>query len=238
MRFSKVPADAIAELTGRESDVQLVIFDFDGVIADSELISLSTLRDSLGTSGVELSIDEVRRRCLGVSVAGIAKMVAEVNPAADLDSFREDWETHLFVRFRQELQPVPGLLTLLDRIGARGIPFCIASSGTHERIGIALEAMDISDRFAHVFSAEEVRNGKPAPDLFLHAAASMNVAPRHCLVIEDSAFGVAAATAARMPAIGFVGGGHLDPIRVAHAAELTQAGAATIVDSHAHLFLG
>jgi HAD superfamily hydrolase (TIGR01509 family) len=228
--------DRAAALTRRDTHVELVIFDFDGVIADSEVISLSTLRDSLEGYGMQMSLDEVRRRCLGVSLAKISQMVAEETGAADLDRFRTDWETSLFARFRRALRPVTGVTDLLDRLVSRDIPYCIASSGTHERIGVALEAMNLRDRFAHVFSAEEVARGKPAPDLFQHAARSLKTHPDRCLVIEDSSFGVTAARAAGMPVIGFLGGAHLLSIRQAHAAELTQAGAHAICDSHDTLF--
>ncbi|MCV3274096.1 HAD family hydrolase [Roseobacter sinensis] len=225
-----------AALAGPNASVDLVIFDFDGVVADSEVISLTTLRESLKAHDLDLSLDEVRRRCLGVSVSKIAQMLVDENAAADVDRFRADWETRLFDRFRRDLKPVPGVVALLDRLTARDIAFCIASSGTHQRIGVALGAMGLRHRFAHVFSAEDVARGKPAPDLFRHAARSMNIRPNRCLVIEDSVFGVTAARAASMPVIGFLGGEHLKAIRDAHAAELSDAGAHTIVDSHTALF--
>jgi len=119
-----------------------------------------------------------------------------------------DWEApyqHLYRQaFDAELAPVPGIVEVLDRIT---IPSCVASSGTHERMRYTLGRTGLYDRFAgRIFSATEVANGKPAPDLFLHAAKRMAVAPYDCVVVEDSRFGVEAARAAGMRALGYAGG--------------------------------
>lgn len=209
----------------------LIIFDFDGVVADSEVISLHSLRHTLGDFGIDLSIDEVRARYLGVATDKIIREVAAESSAGTSDGFREAWDEVLFDRFRRELAPVPGITDLLDRIEDRGIPFCIASSGSFERIGIALDAIELTDHFEYVFSAELVRNGKPAPDLFLHAAEHLGVEPARCLVIEDSPYGIMAARAAHMLSIGFIGGAHLASIRGVHRGVLLRAGADRIVDS-------
>src|SRR5262249_40656417 len=112
----------------------------------------------------------------------------------------------LFGRYRRELAPMPGIFETLDRLT---VPFCVASSSLPERITLSLEVTGLLARFApHVFSATMVDHGKPAPDLFLHAASRMGVAPPKCLVIEDSAPGVAAALNAGMRVFAFVGGSH------------------------------
>jgi HAD superfamily hydrolase (TIGR01509 family) len=109
----------------------------------------------------------------------------------------------LFDGFAQ-LQPVPGVREVLDQLDSEGITYCLASSGTHRRIHTALTAVGFWDRFeGRIFSSEDVQHGKPAPDLFLHAASSMGVKPAECVVVEDSPLGVAAANAAGMKVFGF-----------------------------------
>lgn len=214
----------------------LVIFDFDGVVADSEVISLTSLRETLRDFSFEMSLDDVRRRFLGASLEKIVSTFVEGGRSDEASAFKSAWEAALFARFRAELSPVPGVAALLDRLKAKGLPYCIASSGTLERIGVALEAMSLTDRFPHVFSAEHVTRGKPAPDLFLHAAAAMDARPEECLVIEDSPFGITGARRAGMRRLGFTGGAHLAEIREAHAALLKEAGAETVVDRFDGLF--
>ncbi|WP_102109939.1 HAD family hydrolase [Oceaniglobus roseus] len=209
----------------------LVIFDFDGVVADSEIISLTSLRDVLEKFGIAGSEEDVRHRYLGASLATIAADVAARSPHGPAEGFEAAWHSVLYDRFRAELAPVQGLPALLDRLDARGLPYCIASSGTFERISVALGAMDLTHRFPHVFSAEMVVRGKPAPDLFLYAAAAMGVAPRDCLVIEDSPFGIMAAKAAGIRSVGFTGGAHLAGIRAEHGRKLAETGASAVIDA-------
>ena len=181
----------------------LLIFDFDGVIADSEIISLSTLQSALRAYGNDLELDEVRRRYLGKSMKQIKRDMQAEHADANWDGFDAHWNAILFDRFRNELRPLPGLVALLDRVETCGLPYCIASSGGLERIDVALDAMGLSARFSHVVSAEQVRHGKPAPDLFLLAAQTIGVPPDQCLVLEDSPFGIRAAKSAGMRALGF-----------------------------------
>lgn len=223
-----VPADLL-------NSVKLVIFDFDGVIVDSEVISLSTLKLAFDACGMSMSDDEVRTAFLGKSKASIFAYLSSAKPDIDHDQFSDVWETKLFARFRAELRAIPGLSRMLSHLEARGIPFCIASSASSTRIDVALKAVDLKDRFPHVFSADHVRRGKPAPDLFLHAAKTLGADPAQCLVIEDSPFGVQAAQAAQMRSIGFVGGTHLCDVREAHEAELISLGAEIAVAAYDEL---
>jgi HAD superfamily hydrolase (TIGR01509 family) len=209
----------------------LVIFDFDGVVADSEIISLTSLQHTLKAWGIDLSLETVRARYLGLATDKILRDVAAENSEHGAEGFRAVWHDELFARFRRELVPVPGISALLDRIAAAGMSYCIASSGSFERIRIALEAMQMSERFEHVFSSELVQRGKPAPDLFLHAARSLGVQPERAIVIEDSPYGVMAARRAGMRCVGFLGGTHLVEIRDRHAIALRDAGAEMIVES-------
>lgn len=212
-----------------------MIFDFDGVIADSEAISLATLRTALAHDGIVRSADDVRDAFLGKSLSAICTYVADHTSTSVAEGFAQRWEHTLFAAFRDTLAPMDGVDNLLDHLTETNTPYCVASSGTFERIGIALDAMGLTDRFPHVFSAEQVAHGKPAPDLFLHAARQMQVRPDVCLVIEDSPYGVCAAQAANMTCIGFIGGGHLDGIAERHGTHLTAQGAGWVISSHAAL---
>lgn len=209
--------------------VALVIFDFDGVIADSEVISLSTLRDALAELDMEMPLEEVRANFLGRSLATISAHVKVARPGADLEAFAHSWQSDLFAQFKSTLKPVRHVGELLEGLSDQGLAHCIASSSTFERLGVALDAIGYSDRFDHVFSAEQVRRGKPSPDLFLHAAKTLGVSPEHCLVIEDSPFGIEAAKAAGMRSVGFVGGAHLDGMEGAHGTRLSDHGAEAIL---------
>lgn len=217
------------QFCGLFENVDLVLFDFDGVIADSEVISLETLRQTFAAHGLDLPLSEVRERFLGTSLATILTHLQQHCAIKHADQFACEWQTLLFQQFRQTLQPVPGVLSWLDMLDAKDLPFCIASSGTMERIDIALGAMGLQGRFDHVFNAEQVDRGKPAPDLFLHAARQMNVTVQRCLVIEDSRFGIMAAKAAGMRSAGFVGGAHLSDISERHAEDLRNLGAEVIL---------
>ncbi|MGB8398683.1 HAD-IA family hydrolase, partial [Bradyrhizobium sp.] len=118
----------------------------------------------------------------------------------------------LYDRFRRQLKPIPHVADTLD---ALDIPFCVASSSQPERIRLSLDIAGLKQRFdANIFSATMVANGKPAPDLFLHAARALNVEPGDCVVIEDSPAGIAAAQAAGMTAFAFVGGSHAEGARL------------------------
>ena len=215
--------------------IEMVILDFDGVVADSEVISLSTLRGALAQFGAELSAGEVRARFLGKSLASIAEYADEHGTARTSDSFAEVWQRELYSQIRANLSPIPSVLPLLRHLDDAGMPFCVASSSSFERIDLALEAMGLTGRFAHVFSAQQVANGKPAPDLFLLASGQLGAAPEACLVIEDSPFGIEAARAAGMRSAGFVGGAHLQDIRQSHAAMLLEKGADVVVATHLDL---
>lgn len=216
--------------TGHLFDIpDLVIFDFDGVVADSEMISLSSLQTVFSDIGVSLDLSEVRRRFLGKSASQIKIETNPLNPDGKWDSFDERWQSVLFERFEKELTPLPGVIDLLDRLDALDLPYCIASSGSLKRIKFALKVMGLTTRFTHVFSSEQVKQGKPAPDLFLHAAKTLGVKPERCMVIEDSTFGIQGARAAGMHTIGFLGGVHLEGLQDSHRHLLLEQGAHDII---------
>jgi len=223
-------AKALAALEQRIRKVELVIFDFDGVIADSEVVSLQTLQAALARVDICLSFDQTREMFLGTSLRTITSYV-NTHGKGEVGSFAQTWEADLFARLKADLSPVPFVVDLLDVLDGLGRRYCIASSGTLERIGISLEAMGCLDRFPHIFSSEQVAQGKPAPDLFNFAAASLNVEPSACLVIEDSAFGVRAAKAAGMACFGFTGGQHMKGRQEAHSDLLSEDGADVVLSS-------
>jgi HAD superfamily hydrolase (TIGR01509 family) len=205
-------------------NLDLVIFDCDGVLIDSEMLSVRADRECLAADGINISEGEIIERYTGISWADmLADLTARYAPlAADLDERRQKRRRALF---EAELTAIPGVAELLDALACKS---CVASSGRPERLRHALELVGLYYRFhPHIYSAVEVARGKPAPDLFLHAASRMGVAPHRTLVIEDSLPGVAAAVAAGMTAIGFTGGSHCRP---GHDARLRAQGAAVVAE--------
>ncbi len=184
--------------------LSLVIFDCDGVLVDTERIAVRIDVAVLAQLGWPMSEAEVVERFMGRSdeemTVEIEKHLGRKLPATWEEPFR-----HLYRQaFAAELEPVPGVLEALDAIA---VPTCVASSGTHEKMRFTLGLTGLYERFAgRIFSASEVARGKPAPDLFLHAARRMGVAPARCAVVEDSRYGVEAARAAGMRAFGYAGG--------------------------------
>jgi HAD superfamily hydrolase (TIGR01509 family) len=202
----------------------MVIFDCNGVLIDSEPIASAALAEALTRVGIRASAETVARRYHGrrpVDVlAEIEKTTGRKLPA----NFAAGVTAETLRRFRAELRPLPHVAHALSWV--RG-PKAVASSSPLDRIRLGLEVAGLLRYFEpRLFSASDVANGKPAPDLFRYAAARMQVDPAQCIVVEDSVPGVAAAVAAGMMAIGFVGG-NATPGRLAH--DLTAAGARTVI---------
>lgn len=182
----------------------LVIFDCDGVLVDSERIAVRVSAAGLTERGWAISEAEVIERFVGRSDAYIGAEIAQRLGERVENEWRVESVRRLREVFVSELRPVDGIIEALDAITA---PMCVASSGTHEKIRHSLSLVGLLDRFdRRIFSASDVARGKPAPDLFLHAAAAMNVAPARSAVVEDSASGVEAAHAAGMRVFGYAGG--------------------------------
>jgi HAD superfamily hydrolase (TIGR01509 family) len=182
----------------------LVIFDCDGVLVDSERIAVRLDVAVLDRLGWTLTEAEVVERFVGRSHE---YMVGEIEAAIGR-RLPEDWEDEFHRLYREafeaELAPVEGVVEALDRITA---PTCVASSSTHERLRLTLGLTGLLERFnGRIFSTADVPNGKPAPDLFLHAARTLGADPARCAVVEDSRFGVEAARAAGMRVFGYAGG--------------------------------
>jgi HAD superfamily hydrolase (TIGR01509 family) len=206
-------------------NVDLVIFDCDGVLVDSEVISCRAHAEVLTRHGYPISADQVFDRFLGRSLRQ-ANLEVEAALGRSLpDDFHVELQDELFRSFATTLQAISHIEAALDAITQ---PVCVASSGSQQRMRASLGGVGLYDRFApNIFSATEVRNGKPAPDLFLYAAAQMQASPARCLVIEDSIPGIAGARAAGMAVLGFHGGSHCRP---GHADTLQATGAAATFD--------
>ncbi len=200
--------------------VDLVIFDCDGVLVDSELLSNQSDLDLLESLGIKLELEDYMRRYVGKSaldtMAGIEAQTGVTMP----EDFLTRKQAHVLERFERGLEPIPGIASALEQLSYSR---CVASSSTPERILFSLSQTGLLEYFQPhtIFSATMVKNGKPAPDLFLLAAERMSTDPARCVVIEDSISGVLGAVAAGMTAFGFTGGSH---IRAGHTERLLEAG--------------
>lgn len=204
--------------------IDLVIFDCDGVLIDSEPIASRTLADALMTSGIAISADEALRVFTGNSEAEIQRICVEKYGLCDVEGTFSAWHHRLQLAFSTDLTPMDGMVDLISQLAS---PKCVASNSRRARLKQSLGMTPLWDLFApHIYSAEHVARPKPAPDLLLHCATQFGAAPAHCMMIDDSAHGIAAARAANMLAVGFV-----DPhdIRPDRAAILESAGADFIV---------
>jgi HAD superfamily hydrolase (TIGR01509 family) len=212
-------------LNQHTSPYDLIIFDCDGVLVDSEVISCRVHADVLTRHGYPITAEQVRERFLGRSARDsnleVERELGRPLPVA-YDSERREL---LLQALAEAAEAIPHIHDALDAIDAR---MCVASSGAHEKIFTTLSRAGLYTRFApHIFSASQVKQSKPAPDLFLFAADRMKAEPARCFVVEDSVSGVTAARAAGMTVIGFVGGSHC---RAGDEANLRAAGAMVVID--------
>ena len=185
---------------------ELVIFDCDGVLVDSERLSTRLDAELLAQLGWPLSEEEIVERWVGRTEAAMRAEIEE-HLGRDIGAEWDAFGQRYIDVFAAELQPVGGVREAVDAIQAAGYATCVASSGDHAKIRRNLALTGLSDRFDdRIFSGDDVEHGKPAPDLFLHAASVMGVAPSRTAVVEDSRHGVAAARAAGMWAFAYAGG--------------------------------
>jgi HAD superfamily hydrolase (TIGR01509 family) len=205
--------------------IDLVIFDCDGVLVDSEVISCRVHADVLSRHGYPISADQVFSRFLGRSTRQ-ANLEVEAELGRSLpDEYHAQLQEELFRSFEADLKAISGIEHALDEITQA---VCVASSGSQQRMRVSLGQTGLYDRFApNIFSASQVERGKPAPDLFLFAAARMKTPAESCVVIEDSVSGVKGAVTAGMAVLGFCGGGHC---QAGHGATLRAAGATATFD--------
>ena len=208
----------------------LLIFDCDGVLVDSETLSSQVLADFLTELGYPLTAAESVARFTGMSISGVGLAIAAEGHGLPAD-FVDEVNRRADAVFDRDLKAVTGVAAVLAQLSG---PRCVASSGRPARIARSLRSTGLDRFFAPevLFSAAMVARGKPAPDLFLHAAAAMGAAPADCVVVEDSMLGVQAARAAGMPVLGYAGAGHCGPD---HADRLRALGAAAVFDDMARL---
>lgn len=206
-------------------DLQLVIFDCDGVLVDSEAISSRVLAEMLTVEGLATTLTQARHDYQGVLLADIRSRAERKLGRALPKDWLARYEAERDDAFRQELRPVAGAAEAVERITAAGVAICVASQGklSKTRLSLALSGLDRLFPEAVRFSAYTVANGKPAPDLFLHAAASMGAKPGRCVVIEDTPSGVAAAASAGMLCIGYAADSDERALREAGANEILHS---------------
>ncbi|MBR0820799.1 HAD family phosphatase [Bradyrhizobium liaoningense] len=198
-----------------------LIFDFDGVVADSEVLANTVLAEVVTELGVPTTLEDSYRSYLGKRfseiIAEIEKTVGRTLPT----SFGDQYQARTLARFRQSLLPIAGVREFIAKVDH--VPRCIASSSSPDRLALCLDVLNMTSLFnGRVFSASSVERGKPYPDIFLYAAANIGVPPRECIVIEDSPGGVRAARAAGCTVVGLLAAGHLPKD---HGISLREAGA-------------
>lgn len=183
----------------------LIIFDCDGVLVDSQLLSCRCLSEVLAAFGFELGVEQALELFLGRSTAVIGEYYRERGQILP-DDFLSRLKSRVLETFAGALQPVPGVGAVLSELKT---PRCVASSSDIDRVLLSLKVTGVAPHFGdRIYTAQMVEHGKPAPDLFLYAADKMGAQPARTLVIEDSVSGVQAGKAAGMTVWGFVGGSH------------------------------
>lgn len=209
----------------------LIIFDCDGVLVDSEPLSMRVLLETIAEAGGNIDAKQGYERFLGKSLASVTEILHLDYGIAVSDDALEKMRKQLYALFRKELRPVPGIAEALRSLI---LPRCVASSSQVERIQLSLSVTGLAPFFGDlIFSASMVEHGKPAPDLFLHAAREMHIEPGRCIVIEDSPAGVEAAKRAGMRVFAFLGGSHAQS--PAHRRTLEELEPSEIFDDMAAL---
>jgi HAD superfamily hydrolase (TIGR01509 family) len=193
----------------------LLIFDCDGVLVDSEMLSHTVLREMISEYGVHLTLEETLEHFMGTSTEKCREVLTSLIGRPAPGNFFNDFRDRTFVAFRQSLTAVAGVTEVIAGLHA---PFCVASNGPREKMRFTLGHTGLLSHFdGRLFSAQDVKLPKPAPDLFLHAAATLGAPAKACLVVEDSPTGVVAARAAGMQVLGFAAMGQADKLRRAGA---------------------
>ena len=204
-----------------------LIFDFDGVIADSEALANTVLAETVTAFGHATTLDDSLDRYAGRRWVDVMAEIETATGKRLPASFSDDLTRATFDRFRADLTEVSGATEFIRKFS--DVPRCIASSSSIDRLQLCLSILNLTDTFGdRVFSADMVPRGKPHPDIFLFAADRLGVSPASCLVIEDSTGGIRAAVAAGMTAIGLCAASH---IRDGHHLRLREAGAVHLANS-------
>ena len=212
--------------------LQLIVFDCDGVLIDSERIACGAVADGLQRLGLDTSVDDILQRYTAVSAASMYAHIQARTGLVVAAPQRQAIGAAVEAALGASVQAMPGIAVALSTL-ARSYQLCVASSSAPGRLALCLARTGLARFFgAQVYSAMQVAHGKPAPDLFLFAAAQLQMDPAGCLVVEDSTAGVRAAVAAGMRCFGFVGGSHATP---ALADALRAQGAAQVFSVMAQL---
>jgi beta-phosphoglucomutase-like phosphatase (HAD superfamily) len=213
-------------------DIGALIFDFDGVIADSEALANAVLAETVSALGRQTSLDEALTRYMGKRWQEVVALIESDIGQAVPDGFSDRLKLATLNRFRAELREVQGAGAFIRHFAH--LARCIASSSSLDRLQVCLDVLGLAGEFGdNVFSADMVERGKPHPDIFLFAARKIQIPPENCLLIEDSASGVVAGRAAGMTVVGLCAGSHS---RAGHAQRLTDAGALFTADTWDEVF--
>jgi HAD superfamily hydrolase (TIGR01509 family) len=182
----------------------LVIFDCDGVLVDSEPVANRLLAEMLRELGLDLTQEQIFQNFVGYSLPHCLRVIEGMLGRPPPGNFLHELQARTFAAFKTELRAMPGIEQVLDALQAAGVPYCVASSGDHEKMNTTLGITGLLPRFAgRIFSVTQVARGKPAPDVYLFAARQLGVGPAACVVVEDTPPGVQAGVAAGMTVFGF-----------------------------------
>jgi len=211
---------------------ELIIFDCDGVLIDSEIIGINLTLKLMATYGVRIDFNEFSAELSGLSWHELIDKIQERNGVILPESLYDTFKVLLLKQFAEKLTSTPGTLEIIQSLP---FPKCICSNSSRDQLAYSLSLVGLSKFFSQrIFSAIDLGPGhaKPKPDIFLHAANVLKAAPENTLVIEDSVHGVTAACRAGMRVIGYIGGAHSYPL---HELKLISAGATQVIDSMSKL---
>ncbi|MBT5185606.1 MAG: HAD family hydrolase [Kordiimonadaceae bacterium] len=197
-------------------DYDLIIFDCDGVLVDSEPLSNQLLRDTLAGYGLDMTLDDVIDTFVGRSMSKVVSIAEDLGGFTLPDNFLDILQEETFEIFKRDLKPVEGIDHVLKTLQQKNHNYCLASSGSFDKMDLTLGLTGLRGYFGdNIYNSSLVKRGKPYPDLFLHAAHEMSVEPARCLVIEDSHPGVQAAVAAGMEVMAYSVRGFDDKLKKA-----------------------
>lgn len=200
--------------------VALLIFDCDGVLVDSERVSNTVFLDMLAELGVQMSEERLIQDYVGMTIKNCLQLITQRHQVHFPDTFKQEMDTRMLAVYQQKLTAIPGVQGVIENLG---IPFCLASNSTPDKITFMLKLVGLYDFFqGRIYSGTQVAHPKPAPDVYLLVASANGVAPEQCLVIEDTPTGIRAAKAAGMTVLGYAG--------LFEASQLLAAGADAVFD--------
>lgn len=194
----------------------LIIFDCDGVLVDSEILANQLLRDALAEHGLDMTVEKVVETYVGRSMAAVVSISEELLGSKLPEDFLDQLQVKTFALFEKELKAVDGVEDVLIELKKKDIEICVASSGSFEKMDLTLGITNLKKYFdGNIFNSSQVKRGKPYPDLFLFAADQMQVEPAKCLLIEDSVPGVQGGVAAGMEVMAYSKRGNSEKLKKA-----------------------